>query len=179
MELRPHITIVDSCPDTVLAIRRALEREPSIRLTVKCELPENSSGDTLVLAHARHIPERIETGPVVAYVGGPDEYHQLLSIQTMDRLLLTDDTLRCLPELLKAWSHQLHHFNRFSVLSRRERQVMRLLVQGLSNKDASHRLGLSERTVQKHRARIMNKMRAKSVADLVRIGFGCFSFSSD
>lgn len=176
---RLQITIVDSCSRTVSNLTRALKREPSIELQVEKELPEQYSGDTLVLAHARHVPEGIESGPVVAYVGGPDEYHQLLSIQTMDRLLLTEDTLKCLPELLKAWSRQLHHFNRFGVLSQRERQVMRLLVQGLSNRDAAQRLGLSERTVQKHRARIMNKMHAKGVADLVRIGFGCFSFSSD
>jgi FixJ family two-component response regulator len=53
-------------------------------------------------------------------------------------------------------------------LTSREREVMALVVAGLSNKLVADRLGASEKTVKVHRGRVMAKMRARSVADLVR-----------
>ncbi len=174
-----RIIVVDSCVQTVSEVKQALTREPTIEVTVSECVDDALSWGTLVLAHARHLPVGIETGAVVAYVNVPQEYHQLMAIQTMDRLLLTKDSLKYLPELLRAWDRQLEHVNRFEILSSRERQVLRLLVQGLSNKAVAARLGLSHRTVEKHRARIMGKTEAKSIADLIRIGLECFSFFSE
>jgi FixJ family two-component response regulator len=54
-------------------------------------------------------------------------------------------------------------------LSRREREVMTLVVSGLLNKQAAHLLGISEITVKAHRGRVMQKMKAKSFADLVNM----------
>lgn len=59
---------------------------------------------------------------------------------------------------------------RFESLSERQRDTMRLLVQGLSNKEIAQRLGISPRTVEIHRTWVMTKMSAKSIADLVRMG---------
>ncbi|MHC1741565.1 MAG: response regulator transcription factor [Syntrophobacteraceae bacterium] len=53
-------------------------------------------------------------------------------------------------------------------LTPRERQVFRLVVQGLLNKQIAFELGTAEKTVKVHRARVMAKMRAQSIADLVR-----------
>jgi two-component system response regulator FixJ len=53
-------------------------------------------------------------------------------------------------------------------LTDREREVYDLLVEGHQNKVIAHKLGISSRTVEVHRARVMEKMRAKSLADLVR-----------
>jgi two-component system, NarL family, nitrate/nitrite response regulator NarL len=53
-------------------------------------------------------------------------------------------------------------------LSLREREVLALVAEGLSNKLIADRLGLSVRTVEKHRERIMAKVQARSVVDLVR-----------
>jgi two-component system, LuxR family, response regulator FixJ len=61
---------------------------------------------------------------------------------------------------------------RLSTLSAREREVMLLLVAGLPNKAIANRLGISARTVEVHRAHIMEKTGAKSLADLVRMA--CF-----
>jgi FixJ family two-component response regulator len=47
--------------------------------------------------------------------------------------------------------------------------VLGRIAQGASNKEASHELGISRRTVEVHRARIMEKLGAKNAADLVRI----------
>ena len=54
-------------------------------------------------------------------------------------------------------------------LSEREREVMALVVSGLLNKQVGSELGISEITVKAHRGRVMEKMRAKSFADLVKM----------
>ena len=58
---------------------------------------------------------------------------------------------------------------RLSSLTPRERQVMDLVVQGHANKVIASRLDLSQRTVELHRAKVMDKMEASSLAQLVRI----------
>jgi len=58
----------------------------------------------------------------------------------------------------------------FDVLTPRERQVMALVVAGLPNKLVADRLGTTEKTVKVHRGRVMAKMGAASLADLVRMG---------
>lgn len=57
---------------------------------------------------------------------------------------------------------------RFETLTSREREVLALVVSGRLNKEIAGALGNSERTVKAHRAHIMDKMRASSVAELVR-----------
>jgi FixJ family two-component response regulator len=54
-------------------------------------------------------------------------------------------------------------------LTRREQDVLSQLMVGASNKDAARELGISPRTIEVHRARLMEKFGAKNVADLMRI----------
>ena len=56
---------------------------------------------------------------------------------------------------------------RYSTLTPRQRQVMALVVSGLLNKQVGGELGISEITVKAHRGRVMRKMKADSLADLV------------
>ena len=58
---------------------------------------------------------------------------------------------------------------RYGSLTPREREVMAMVVAGLLNKQTAAEIGTSEITVKVHRAHIMQKMRADSVADLVRM----------
>lgn len=58
---------------------------------------------------------------------------------------------------------------RHETLTTRERQVFDLVVTGLLNKQIAGRLGTSEKTVKVHRGRVMRKMQAGSLADLVRM----------
>jgi two-component system response regulator FixJ len=59
--------------------------------------------------------------------------------------------------------------SRFDSLSARQRQVMELTVAGLSNKEIALRLDISAKTVENHRAWVMERIGARNLADLVRM----------
>jgi two-component system response regulator FixJ len=61
-------------------------------------------------------------------------------------------------------------YSRLKTLSERQHQVMELAVAGLSNSEIGSRLHISPKTVEYHRAWVMERIGAKNVADLVRIG---------
>jgi len=58
--------------------------------------------------------------------------------------------------------------NHYDSLSKREKEVMTLVVSGQSNREIAESLGISPKTVEVHRARVMSKMRAASLPDLVQ-----------
>jgi two-component system, LuxR family, response regulator FixJ len=58
---------------------------------------------------------------------------------------------------------------RFSTLTGREREVLAHLLKGIPNKLIAHELGVSTRTIETHRATVMSKMNATSIAELVRM----------
>jgi RNA polymerase sigma factor (sigma-70 family) len=58
-------------------------------------------------------------------------------------------------------------------LSPREREVMLLATKGLTNKEIARQLGISSRTVENHRAHVMEKMRARNIAELCRMAALC------
>ncbi len=57
----------------------------------------------------------------------------------------------------------------FEQLTPREREVLQLITNGQSNKEAGRQLGISPRTIEVHRARVMEKLGARNTADLMRI----------
>ena len=80
-------------------------------------------------------------------------------------------------EVVKGISNHLHRQDvadaylfgsRMSLLTEREREVMHLVVEGCQNKVIGTKLGISPRTVEIHRGRIMTKLQVASTAELVR-----------
>ena len=59
-----------------------------------------------------------------------------------------------------------------NILTARERQVMELVAKGCNNGEIASTLGLSSRTVEVHKARVMEKLQVKSVPELVRFVLG-------
>jgi FixJ family two-component response regulator len=72
------------------------------------------------------------------------------------------------PNASKSFSY---HFPGREPLTPREQDVLTQIVAGASSKEAGRHLGISPRTIEVHRARIMEKLGAKNAADLVRIVF--------
>jgi len=68
---------------------------------------------------------------------------------------------------------------RLKALTPREYEVFSLLATGMANKEIAYELGASERTIKAHRARIMEKMNAGSLADLVRFAEQLKTLPSD
>jgi two-component system response regulator TtrR len=65
---------------------------------------------------------------------------------------------------------QISYVNdRMDSLTRREREVLDLVLDGLTNKEIANQLGLSHRTVELHRSRVMAKMKAHSIVELVKM----------
>ena len=63
-----------------------------------------------------------------------------------------------------------HEFRRLiATLSKREHEVMTLVIGGMLNKQIARRLGITEHTVKVHRGRVMEKTDVNSIADLVRL----------
>ena len=64
-----------------------------------------------------------------------------------------------------------YRFAGADLLTPREREVLEQIAHGASNKEAGRSLGISPRTIEVHRARIMEKLEARNTADLARIVF--------
>lgn len=71
-----------------------------------------------------------------------------------------------------------HLQRRVDSLTPREYEVFSLVISGMLNKQIAFDLGMSEKTVKVHRARVMDKMKAKSLADLVRMAEKAGQFKS-
>jgi FixJ family two-component response regulator len=79
---------------------------------------------------------------------------------------------RRLPGDRAAWSERAHMSElrtRYDSLTAREKEVLALVVSGMLNKQVGAELGTSELTIKTHRGRVMQKMGADSLADLVRM----------
>lgn len=166
-------------PETFASAREIFERpRPDVPncLVLDISLEERSGLDL----QKRLASERAET-PIIFIAGEGDV---LTSVQAMKagavEFLIkpfSDETfLSAIREGLKRSSIVLGREaemrpvrDRYASLSHREKQVMALVLSGLLNKQVGAELGISEITVKAHRGRVMQKMGAKSVVDLVRM----------
>jgi DNA-binding CsgD family transcriptional regulator len=66
---------------------------------------------------------------------------------------------------------------RCALLTQREREVLTLLIDGLPTKLIAHRLGISARTTEHHRAAVMQKMQARTISHLVQMAVSLGHFN--
>jgi RNA polymerase sigma factor (sigma-70 family) len=86
--------------------------------------------------------------------------------------VLLDAIRRAIAREERQRSHQSGHVEiaqRMASLTPREREVMTMVTDGKSNKEIANGLGVSAKTIEAHRARVMEKMQAGSLAELVRM----------
>jgi two-component system response regulator FixJ len=89
-----------------------------------------------------------------------------------DTDILIQRVRRALDRYASAYAERLRRAeitNRYGRLTPREREVMQLVVDGLANKEIARILGASKKTIDIHRARLMTKMEADSLAELVHM----------
>ena len=99
-------------------------------------------------------------GGAVDFIQKPFDYREALAI--VARAFEVDANIR------ERRTGRIETEERFATLTGREREVLDLIVEGKSNKIIAEELDISVRTVEFHRANVMDKMRAGSVADLIR-----------
>jgi FixJ family two-component response regulator len=104
---------------------------------------------------------RAMKGGAIDFLSKPCDDTDLLA--AVERALQRDAALRA----ARAEKEAIHA--RFKALTPREREVCLLVARGLLNKQIAAELGAAEKTIKVHRGRVMEKLGAESVADLVRL----------
>lgn len=155
-------------------IRRA-QTEPACTI-LDVHMPGRSGLDILSILNAATYPEPIfiisGQGDIPMAVraikdGAFDFFEKPFDVdKVIDRVR---EALASRPEREEAASGLSMDFPGAGSLTPRERQVLSEITAGASNKEAGRKLGISPRTIEVHRARIMEKLGARNAADLVRI----------
>jgi two-component system, LuxR family, response regulator FixJ len=139
-------------------------------------LPGDSGLDILRKLAAERV-----AAPILVISGGADiatavEAMKFGALDFLEKPFSSDAIIERVRAAVKMWREArggeidgLVNFPGRHLLTCREREVLSQVARGASNKEAGRRLGISPRTVEVHRARIMDKLDAKNAADLVRI----------
>lgn len=142
-------------------------------------LPDKSGLDVLRDIHAQHYP-----APIFIITADNDVAYAVEAVKSgaFDYLLKPYDARAIVTRVgnaIAAFAKRrsadgsenglAFEFDGQALLTPREREVLALIAAGASNKEAGRHLAISPRTVEVHRARIMDKVGARNAADLVRI----------
>ncbi len=196
-EFSPIIAIVDDDPsvreglhsllrsagwktETFSSAREFLSRDrvqtPSC-LILDLQLPDLSGLDL-----QKHMAEVDLEIPIVFLTGHGDipasvQAMKRGAIEFLTKPVEEQDLLRAIQEAIERDRRTRQHKagirdlqSRYESLTQREREVMQQVITGLLNKQVAAELNITEFTVKIHRAHVMQKMRADSLADLVRMG---------
>jgi two-component system response regulator FixJ len=101
-------------------------------------------------------------------IGAVDFVEKPFSDTTLFEIL--NGVFKKLPQESEAAREKRTALERLARLTPREREVLEAMVGGLSNKQIAYRLDISARTVEVHRANLMNRLEASSFAEVVRLG---------
>jgi two-component system, chemotaxis family, CheB/CheR fusion protein len=193
---RPVVSVVDDDPSIRDAIRMLLEASSYDAETFgTCEAflararPERSACLLVDVGmpgiNGLELLERLKAAgseiPVIVITGRHEVQLAVQAMKTgavdfLEKPVSGERLLEALERALASGSRQAEAAKaraeieaRLAQLTSREREVLALLVEGLANKEVAARLGISPRTAENHRARVMAKMQARSLAELVRM----------
>jgi FixJ family two-component response regulator len=129
----------------------------------------------------KKLKEMVRETPII-FILGESMPHEIVvgmkqgAIDFLFKPFNLDDLLRCIRNAIEK---DIEHFQsvtqsvsinqRYESLTPREKEVCELLVEGLMNKDVAIRLGTTDATIKVHKSRVMEKMRATSLQELVRL----------
>ena len=157
--LRPDVVVMDlSLPDLngLDATRQILKDAPEIEVLV------------LTMHHSEELARNVLQAGARGYVLKSDADENLItavdSLRQHKPFLTSTVTEFVLGDYVRRGEDVQDNF----VLTAREREIVQLIAEGRSNKEAASTLGISVKTIEAHRANIMRKLQLRSVSDLVR-----------
>lgn len=185
LENEPGIKVVGESEDGEGAYKLVMQLKPDIlisdinmpnvngiELTEKI-IASDVSTHILILSmynDEAYILRSIEAG-VMGYLPKDAEYGEIVkAIKSLSRgeMYYNADVTRIITNSLVRSNLIKRELDKFGELTKREKEVLKNIVNGNSNKIIAERLFISTRTVDTHRTNIMKKLRAKNTADLVR-----------
>lgn len=146
-------------------------------LIVEADMPGRSGLDILRELNADHYPAPIFITSHKCDIPTVVKAIKHGAFDFIEKPFNADDIVTRVDEAVGAYRRQNENYSDHApmnfygsyVLTPRERDVLKQITDGASNKEAGRELGISPRTIEVHRARIMEKLGAKNAADLVRI----------
>jgi DNA-binding NarL/FixJ family response regulator len=157
--LKPDIILSDimmPVMDGVMATRELCKRNPNARIIA-----------ISVFGQESHIMEMLEAGAIGYVMKSASKKEILDAIHTVFdyKPYFCTESGRQITELIE--KYQSGYREHLVVFTEREKDIITLICQGRTSKDMARDLFISQRTVEGHRTRIMNKMKVKSIAGLV------------
>jgi DNA-binding NarL/FixJ family response regulator len=186
IERTPHFTVVGEAGNGKEAVALAKALKPDVVL-LDLSLPDQSGvevtrqirtslPDTRIVIVSMHsrvefITEAFQagaTGYVVKESATEKLVEGLEAVSKGEYFLDTSLSQKVVNKLVKSSARASDLDSRYGSLTRREQEVLRLVVEGLSAKEIGDRLFISPKTVENHRTNIMNKLDIHSTMELVR-----------
>lgn len=179
-----ELELAGEASDGIQAIALVEQKKPDI-LLVDISMPGMTGLEVLDSVREQGLPTKV----IILSMHSEEEYVlKAINAGASGYLLKNSDDRELQEGLLKVASGQSYFSSAVSQvlvdslrkpprsdkegeLTSREMEVLRYIVEGLSNKEIADKTFISTRTVDKHRAKLMRKLNARNAADLVRISF--------